>query len=84
MSITLAPLRLSLLCLAPRGLPKFNVVVFGSNGPPILEAGYRRGVIPFVRGKVVDAFGEERMVAVQTKFHLVKFVEPECGVLNWF
>ncbi len=39
-------------------------------------------MIPFVRGKVVDAFGQEGMVALRTKFHLVKFVEPECGVLN--
>lgn len=40
-------------------------------------------MIPFVRGKVVDAFGQKGMVALQTKFHLVKFVEPECGVLSW-
>ena len=62
---------------------RLAVVAFGSNGNPFFEAGNQLYMIPFVRGTVVDAFGESGMVAVQTKCHLVKFVEPECEVLNW-
>lgn len=59
------------------------MVAFGSNGHSVFEPGNHLKLIPFVRGNVVDAFGESGGVAVRTKCRLVKFVEPECEVLSW-
>ena len=64
---------------------KLSVVAWGGNGKTRHEGSgkFKLKQIPFVRGKKVDAFGQSSMLAVQTIWRLVQFVEPESDILNY-
>ena len=60
------------------------VVCWGGNGKTRHDSHdkYKLKQIPFVRGKKVDPFGRESMLAVRTTYSLVQFVEPESDILS--
>ena len=64
---------------------KLSVVAWGGNGKTRHEGSekFKLRQMPFVRGKKVDAFGQSSMLAVQTVWRLVQFVEPESDILNY-
>ena len=60
------------------------VLAWGPNGRSHVDGSdtHKLKQIPFVRGKKVDPFGGESMLAVQTTWKMVQFVEPESDILN--
>ena len=64
---------------------QLSVVCWGGNGETRISEGSEKlklKQIPFVRGKKVDPFGHESMLAVQTVWRLVQYIEPEADILN--
>ena len=61
-----------------------SVVCWGGNGKTRHDSNdkFKLKQIPFVRGWKLDPFGEKSMLAVQTIWRMVQFVEPESDILN--
>jgi hypothetical protein len=61
-----------------------SVVCWGGNGKTRHDSSekFKLKQIPFVRGLKVDPFGQSSMLAVQTIWRLVQFIEPESDILN--
>ncbi|MCJ1287072.1 hypothetical protein MMC26_006420 [Xylographa opegraphella] len=61
-----------------------SVVCWGGNGKTRHDNSdkFKLKQIPFVRGWKLDPFGEKSMLAVQTIWRMVQFVEPESDILN--
>ena len=60
------------------------VICWGGNGKTRHDTHdrYKLKQIPFVRGLKVDPFGNTSMLAVQTVWRMVQYVEPESEILN--
>ncbi|MCJ1411703.1 hypothetical protein MMC19_005795 [Ptychographa xylographoides] len=63
---------------------RLSVLSWGGNGKTRHDTNdkFKLKQIPFIRGWKVDPFGERSMLAVQTIWRLVQFVEPESDILN--
>lgn len=63
---------------------RLSVVAWGGNGKTRHEGSHKFKLkqTPFVRGWKVDPFGQRSMLAVQTIWRLVQFVEPDSDILN--
>ncbi|MCJ1398753.1 hypothetical protein MMC11_001954 [Xylographa trunciseda] len=63
---------------------QLSVVCWGGNGKTRHDSNdkFKLKQIPFVRGWKLDPFGEKSMLAVQTIWRMVQFVEPESDILN--
>ncbi|MCJ1436481.1 hypothetical protein MMC27_005860 [Xylographa pallens] len=61
-----------------------SAVCWGGNGKTRHDSNdkFKLKQIPFVRGWKLDPFGEKSMLAVQTIWKMVQFVEPESDILN--
>ena len=61
-----------------------SVICWGGNGKTRHDSNdrYKLKQIPFVRGTKIDPFGQTSMLAVQTVWRMVQFVEPESEILN--
>ncbi|MCJ1384471.1 hypothetical protein MMC17_007588 [Xylographa soralifera] len=61
-----------------------SVVCWGGNGKTRHDSNdkFKLKQIPFVRGWKLDPFGEKSMLAIQTIWRMVQFVEPESDILN--
>lgn len=61
-----------------------SVVCWGGNGKTRHDSNdkYKLKQIPFVRGWKEDPFRVRSMLAVQTVWRMVQFVEPESDILN--
>ena len=61
-----------------------SVIAWGGNGKTKRSSNdnIRLRQIPFVRGTKVDPFGNSSLLAVQTKWESVQFVEPESDILT--
>ena len=63
---------------------RLAVVCWGGNGRTRYEGSekFKLRQIPFVRGLKVDPFGQSSLLAVQTVWKMVQFVEPCSQILN--
>ncbi|MCJ1471616.1 hypothetical protein MMC13_000256 [Lambiella insularis] len=61
-----------------------SVISWGGNGKTRHDSSdkFKLQQIPFVRGWKEDPFGKRSLLAVQTVWRMVRFVEPESDILN--
>ena len=63
---------------------RLSAICWGGNGKTRYEGSekFKLKQMPFVRGWKVDPFGQSSMLAVQTAWRMVQFVEPVSDILN--
>ena len=61
-----------------------SVVAVGSSSTLMVEGSQSAKLeqVHYVRGQQIDAFGKRSMMAVNVSKHLVRFIEPESGILD--
>ena len=67
-----------------RGRARLSVVAWGHNGRSCVDPNdeFQIKQVPFVRGTKSDPFGGSEMLAVQTSWNMVQYVERESDILN--
>ena len=62
---------------------KLSVIAWGQSGSTkYYSSRFALKQVPFLRGLRVDPYGHISVLAVQSKWQLIKYVEPDSDILN--